>query len=229
MRTLFIALTCASGAALAAEKAPAPDKAKAPEAAPKFAALTPEQIAALAKTGDAKAGAATYEVCSGCHLPTGAGKPDGSFPQLAGQHAAVTVKQLADMRAGARDNPVMHPFVITLTDAKLADVAAYISTLPVPQDNGRGPGDALANGMKLYERDCKSCHGVRGEGDAAKLYPVLAGQHYKYLVRQGTDIRDGKRRNANPDMVKVIARYTDKEIEAVVDYMSRLNTPAPKR
>ena len=230
MRTLVVVLWCVSSVVWAAEKPaekPA-EKGKAAEAAPKYAALTPEQILALAKTGDAKVGAAGYEVCAGCHLPTGAGRPDGAFPQLAGQHPVVLVKQLADMRAGVRDNPVMHPFAIALTDAKLADVSAYIATLPVPHDNGLGRGDTLAVGMKLYERDCKSCHGGRGEGDAAKLYPVLAGQHYKYLLRQATDIRDGKRRNANPDMVKVIARYTDKEIDTVVDYMSRLNMPKPK-
>jgi cytochrome c553 len=27
---------------------------------------------------------------------------------------------------------------------------------------------------------------------------VIAGQHYKYLLRQMTEIRDGHRRNANP-------------------------------
>ncbi len=216
-------------AVFAATSALAAEPAKSPEPAAKFAPLGPDAIAALAKSGDAKAGEKAYEVCAGCHLPTGAGKTDGSFPQLAGQHAVVLVKQLADMRAGVRDNPVMHPFASPLTDQKIADVSAFVATLPVPADNGRGPGSALASGVKLYERDCKTCHGVSGEGDAAKLYPVLAGQHYKYLLRQATDIRDGKRRNANPDMVKVIARYTDKEIDAVVDYMSRLSLPKPKK
>ncbi len=196
---------------------------------PKFTALDARQISALAKSGNAKAGAATYEVCAGCHLPSGAGKIDGTFPQLAGQHSTVLVKQLADMRAGVRDNPVMHPFAITLTDTKLADVAAYIASLPVPHDNGIGPGNELGAAMKLYDRDCKVCHGQRGEGDAAKFFPVLAGQHYPYMLRQATDIRDGRRKNANPDMVKVIKPYTDKEIVAVVDYMSRLNMPTPKK
>lgn len=199
------------------------------QAAAKVSPLNAQQIAALAKSGNAKAGSAAYEVCAGCHLPTGSGKIDGTFPQLAGQHSTVLVKQLADMRSGVRDNPVMHPFAITLTDTKLADVAAFIATLPVPHDNGIGPGNELAAAMKLYERDCKVCHGGRGEGDAAKFFPVLAGQHYPYMLRQATDIRDGRRKNANADMVKVIKPYTDKEIVAVVDYMSRLNMPTPKK
>ena len=59
--------------------------------------------------------------------------------------------------------------------------------------------------------------------DAA--YPVLAGQHYKYLLRQIRDIAAERRRNANPDMVKVVKNYSDEELIAVVDYMSRLSWP----
>ena len=54
----------------------------------------------------------------------------------------------------------------------------------------------------------QECHGVNGEGNKEKFYPVIAGQHYKYLLRQMTEIRDGKRRNANPDMVKIIKSTT---------------------
>ena len=32
-------------------------------------------------------------------------------------------------------------------------------------------------------------------------------------------------RNANPDMVKVVKTYSDDELQAVVDYMSRLEWP----
>jgi cytochrome c553 len=45
------------------------------------------------------------------------------------------------------------------------------------------------------------------------------------MLRQITDIRDGRRRNANPDMVKVVKKYSDGELSAVVDYMSRLQWP----
>jgi cytochrome c553 len=52
---------------------------------------------------------------------------------------------------------------------------------------------------------------------------VLAGQHYLYMVRQVKEIRDAKRRNANPRMVKAVKEYTDAQIEAVSDYLSRLD------
>ncbi len=185
-----------------------------------------EKVKALTLEGDVENGEEAFEICSACHLPNGAGRPDGTFPQLAGQHSTVLIKQIADIREGRRDNVIMYPFAKTLTDhQELADVAAYIQTLPIPSDNGRGPGDALELGEKLYKRDCTICHGDSGEGNKDKFFPVLAGQHYKYLLRQIADIAEGRRRNANPDMVKVVMAYEEEELKAVVDYMSRLRWP----
>ena len=185
-----------------------------------------EKVEALELVGDPTRGEEAYEVCSACHLPSGAGRPDGTFPQLAGQHSTVLIKQIADIRAGRRDNPIMYPFAITLIDPQeLADVAAYLQTLPIPTGNGQGPGTDLATGEKLYKRDCVQCHGDQGQGNEEKFYPVLAGQHYAYMLRQIRDIAELRRRNANPDMVKVVKEYKDEELQAVVDYMSRLHWP----
>ena len=187
-----------------------------------------EKMEALDKKGDVENGEEAYEICSACHLPSGAGRPDGTFPQLAGQHRTVMIKQMADIREGRRDNPIMYPFATTLIDPQeLADVAAYIQTLPIPRDNGKGPGGepGLQRGAELYAKDCVECHGENGEGDAVKFYPVLAGQHYQYLLRQIRDIASGKRRNANPDMVRVVKDYSDDDLVAVTDYMSRIEWP----
>jgi len=63
-----------------------------------------EQDAALTLKPDLENGLEVYEVCSACHLPEGWGTKEGTFPQLAGQHRKVLVKQLADIRALNRDN-----------------------------------------------------------------------------------------------------------------------------
>lgn len=189
-----------------------------------------EKDEALGKTGDIKNGRAVYELCRACHRSSGAGRPDGSFPQLAGQHSSVLIKQMADIRAGRRDNPMMFPFAASLVDPQeLADVAAYINSLCIPLDHGRYSGaDAafqVARGQELYEKECINCHGRSGEGDKEKFYPVIAGQHYKYLLRQMMEIRDGNRRNANPDMVEIISRYDNQQLLAISAYQSSLLMP----
>jgi cytochrome c553 len=110
----------------------------------------------------------------------------------------------------------------------IADVAEYISRLPMTTDNGKGPGTDLELGKKLYAENCMRCHGENGEGNADQLYPRLQAQHYGYLVRQFQDIKGGKRRNANPEMVKQIQGFSEKDMMAVLDYVSRLKPPADK-
>ncbi|MCZ4306323.1 c-type cytochrome [Zoogloeaceae bacterium G21618-S1] len=189
-----------------------------------------EKNEALTLKGDIKHGKEVYEICGACHLPSGAGRPDGTFPQLAGQHSTVLIKQMADIRAGLRDNPTMYPFAATMTDAQdLADVSAYINSLCIPTDHG-GYEEAdkmlqIAKGRTLYKKECANCHGDHGQGEKEKFYPVIAGQHYKYLLRQMTHIRDGERRNANPDMVKIIKKYDDAQLVAISAYQASLKMP----
>jgi len=193
---------------------------------------------------DRARGIAVYEICSACHLLEGWGLEDGTFPQLAGQHRNVLIKQLADIRAQNRDNPTMYPFALDdqimgaagyrhgdIEPAQLvADVTAYIAQLPMNPENGKGPWNELfpeyAEGKKLYEENCVKCHGETGEGSNEKFYPKIQGQHYAYMLRQFEWIRDGKRRNANPDMVAQIQNFSDKDMQMVINYTSRL--PVPK-
>ncbi|MDJ0956000.1 MAG: c-type cytochrome [Arenicellales bacterium] len=169
-----------------------------------------------------------YSICALCHTPESWGNADGTYPQLAGQHRNVILKQLADIRAGNRDVPQMAPFAqegLLGGPQGLADVAGYISTLPMNPEPGTGRGDNLQHGQDLYENACEICHGENGEGDDESFFPRIQGQHYNYLLRQLKWIRDGQRRNVYRGMVRRMRRMTDTDFEAVADYVSRLRPP----
>jgi len=200
-------------------------------------AASPDEIAkaeydqVMSLTPDPDNGRRVYLTCAVCHRPEGWGTRDGAYPQIAGQLRTVIVKQLADIRARNRDNPLMYPFSVPRIlggPQNIADVAAYVSQLPMTPDNGKGPGRDLDLGAKLFNDKCQDCHGPTGMGREEDHLPQIAGQHYAYLKRQFEAIRDGRRKNSDPEMVKQIKNFTPREEAAVLDYTSRLQPPAQK-
>jgi cytochrome c553 len=187
-----------------------------------------ELATALQTTGDAARGQTAFVACQGCHRKDASGRTSGAYPRLSGQHATVLMKQITDIRAGRRNNPKMEPYVDDheVTPYEVADLAAYIQGMPITTENGKGPGTGVAAGKQIYDRDCTTCHGAKGEGSAEKFYPMVAAQHYRYLLRELHYIRDGDRGNSNPEMVKVIKPFHDAEMEALADYMAQLPPPA---
>ncbi|HGG59320.1 MAG TPA: c-type cytochrome [Gammaproteobacteria bacterium] len=180
---------------------------------------------ALRLKPDLENGKKLYRNCALCHTPEGWGSPGGRFPQIAGQHQSVILKQLADIHDGNRDNPTMYPFserAFAQGAQALADLSAYVARLPMVPNNTVGPGADLELGKKLYHDNCKKCHGANGEGDPEEFYPRIAGQHFLYLLRQLEWIKIKKRRNADEKMVKQIHGFDLKELSAVADYVSRL-------
>lgn len=204
-------------------------KVSAPSEDALRARATREIERALALKPDVANGLQVYRECAACPSPEGWGLPHGSVPQIAGQHRSVVVKQLADIRVGNRENGLMAPYasVESIGGAQaIADVAAYIESLEISLDSGKGSGNDLELGERLYRENCARCHGATGEGDSEIYAPRIQSQHYSYLVYQFQRIRDGKRRNANPEMASQIQGFGEREIRAVLDYVSRLEPPA---
>jgi cytochrome c553 len=189
--------------------------------------MTAELPLVLALDRDAARGKEAFRACKGCHKDSGIGLIDGTYPRLTGQLAQVILKQATDTRAGIRVNPKMEPFAAdhAVSQQELADIAEYLSKSTTAKENGKGLGDKgeLERAKKLYnERDCGTCHGDMGEGDGGKFYPAVAGQHYGYLQRELEQIQNGQRGNSHPDMIKRLKGLSNKDLEALADYMSRM-------
>ena len=190
-----------------------------------------EFIQAIKLTPDLENGKQLYKKCIACHNPEGWGTSTGSYPQIAGQLKSVIIKQLADFRAGNRDNPIMRAFTSQRAlggPQDIADVAGYIANLPMTTDVDPGLTLHDNEGEKGYKEMCAKCHGENGEGDPEDHGPALHSQHFSYLKRQFDWIRTGRRRNADPKMTRQIKDMSSREEIDILSYTAQLKPPAEK-
>ena len=83
---------------------------------------------ATASAADIAAGKAKAGLCVGCHGVAGISMIP-TYPNLAGQKAAYTAKQLKAFKAKTRNDPSMAGIVSALTDADIENIAAYYASL----------------------------------------------------------------------------------------------------
>ena len=83
-------------------------------------------IATAQAAGDVQAGKAKATACSGCHGASGEGVAPN--PALAGKSEEQLVQGMKDYKSGKRDNAVMKGMVATLSDADMANLAAFYAS-----------------------------------------------------------------------------------------------------
>ena len=174
----------------------------------------------------ARGQALSSQVCGACHTADGSrGSPTN--PIIAGQHAEYLVKQLTEFKAGKRASAVMQGFAASLSEADMRNVAAFYASKQAK--TGTAKNKALyALGQKIFRGGiadkqvpaCAGCHGPTGAGIPVQ-YPRVGGQHADYAQAQLQAFRSGQRDNSAP-MADVAARLSDREIQALADYMAGL-------
>ena len=86
-------------------------------------------ITTAAHASDPVAGRQKYEAtCAACH-GVNAISVAPLYPNLAGQKDAYLIAQLTAFRDGTRPNPIMGPMAKGLSDADIANIAAYLASL----------------------------------------------------------------------------------------------------
>ena len=78
--------------------------------------------------GDAERGQSMAALCSACHGPDGV-SVNPLWPSLAGQQELYLVNSIKAYRDGVREDVSMQPFVSTLSDQDVEDLAAYYASL----------------------------------------------------------------------------------------------------
>lgn len=152
--------------------------------------------------GAAQAGKVHFQSCAACHGAEAQGIADLKAPRLSHLQPQYIEQQLRNFRGGTRGGEgtsaaaqQMAPMAASLPDEQaIADVAAYIATLP----GGRPPavvdGDPVL-GADYFNQFCGACHGAEAQGNElmTAIAPTLAGASDWYLVAQLKAFRAGTR------------------------------------
>ena len=180
--------------------------------------------------GDPDMGEGLAGMCEDCHGAGGnSDVPD--FPKLAGQYGGYIAKQIRDFQSGKRSDDMMSDMAMMLESPQdMEDVGAYYEKQK--QMTGGSVELELANkGMDIYNNGnpktglygCVNCHGKKGKGlsRSNSVFPIIGGQHKDYLMKQLRGFKSGTRTNDPAMMMVAIAKkMSDKEIEAVAEYLS---------
>ena len=184
--------------------------------------------AAAFAAGSVEAGQAKSATCGACHGMDG-NSPSPEWPNLAGQHPGYIQSQLKAFKAGGRQNDLMSPMAMILSEEDMADLAAYFATQKVR--GGETEPSRLALGQRVYRSGnvakgvvaCAGCHGPSGRGNPLAGYASIQGQHATYVGKQLRAYKDGTRKtDPNQMMRNVAALLSEEEIDAVASYVQGL-------
>lgn len=188
------------------------------------------QAAGPGLAGDAAAGQGKVAVCGACHGADGNSMAP-TFPKLAGQGERYLLKQLHDIKSGARAVVPMTGMLSNMSEQDLADIAAYFASqrmsVGAADPKLAARGQALFSGGKLAEGmpACSGCHSPTGSGNAPAGFPKIAGQHADYIATQLTNFREGERTNDGDTKImrSIAEKLSNKDIAALSSYIQGLH------
>ncbi len=164
-----------------------------------------------AQAADPAAGEAKAASCRSCHGADGNSPFDG-IPSLAAQPAPFIHAQIVLYRENKRVIPEMNAAVAHLSDADVADIAAYFER----QKPSAPPADTESSRMRrgralATTRNCHSCHQTNfaGKDKIARL----AGQREDYLLKAMHDFRTGARVGTDGIMPGKMHGLDEKDME----------------
>ncbi len=196
--------------------------------------------AAPVQAQNVERGAELFQLCASCHGPQGEGNQLYLAPAIGGMPLWYLEGQLTKFREGGRgthfdDLPGMRmrPMALSLRSEHgndLADVAAYVASLPVQKPEPTLVGGDAARGAAHYAV-CQACHGAQGEGVQATNGPPLANQDDWYLLsslqRFKAGVRGSNPADANGAVMRGMAAILQDE-QAMKDVIAHIVSLAGK-
>jgi len=139
-------------------------------------------------------------------------------PSLAGQPAWFTHWALFKYRDGRRKDPVMSLFAANLTDADMADLAAYFAAQAArPRPQSVDPEKAAEGERLANAHQCTQCH--RPDLSGQHQVPRLAGQDLDYLRKMLRAYKAQTAGDLEGLMTQAAQPLTEEDIERLVHFM----------
>ncbi len=187
--------------------------------------------ASAVQAQDVKAGEKKVAMCIGCHGIPGyqASFPEiHKVPMIAGQNAKYIVAALQGYAKGDRKHPTMRGIAASLTEADMADIAAFYEQQAKAPAVADSVPAAPANVAELLTKGaCVSCHGANFSKPIDPTYPKIAGQHADYLTVALKSYKVEKNANVgrnNGVMQGQVKQFSNAELKAIASYISTLPT-----
>lgn len=186
----------------------------------------------VAQAQDAAKGAQKAAMCIGCHGIVGyqASFPEiHKVPMISGQNAKFIVASLVAYQKGERKHPTMRGIAASLTEADMADLAAFYEKdgasmiKPVAETPAAQPSAAVQ--ALLAKGACASCHGANFNKPIDASYPKIAGQHADYLyVALKAYKTEGNPQvgRGNAIMAGQVKQFSNAELKAMAAYIGSL-------
>jgi len=192
-------------------------------------ALAGAPYAAEEQAPDLELGKQLNRQCALCHGQHSQGILGGKYPRVAGLPEYYLIKALTEYRDGIREHAAMTVVggLRSMSDHELESLAAYVSDIDLsqvhPLDVPTPDGANVEKGEELYQSDCKTCHGRKGEGKAKKESPQISGQYDGYLLRQIDSFKNKRREHGGDPEDDTFDDYEDQEILDIVGYVTTLD------
>jgi len=175
-------------------------------------------------------GSPVLSACVRCHGDAEAGPSSRLVPKLAGQPREYLERALWEYAQGMRSSGIMQPVAAELDENAITELAAYYTGLadaPVsglaraaPEQVARGGEIASVGAPDAGIPACLACH----RGESVPYYPVLIGQHARYIVGQLHMMRSGVRSGTaqGMTMTAIARRLNNEQIEDVAAFFESL-------
>jgi cytochrome c553 len=160
--------------------------------------------------------------CSACHGMDGRGTTS-EIPNLTAQPVQYLIEAMHAYRDGGRLHAALQDMTTGMSEADVANIAAYYASQPpLEHDGNQGTIEASNSESTVVAVLCEECHGEKGISTMQGV-PNLAGQQPAYLIASTLEYKSGTRGHEN--MGEMLTELDQVDVEKMAMYFASQSAP----